>query len=356
MKTIEVHLGERSYSIHVESNLLLKIPFLLSEKNIGQKWIIISQQRLMELFGFELMTLLKENEFNVDFITLPMGETAKSLNEYSRIISQMIELSCDRSSTILALGGGVVGDVSGFAAASFMRGIKYYQIPTTLLAMVDSSIGGKTGINTSEGKNLIGSIYQPQGVLVDPTNLNFLSREEVHAGLGEVIKYGAIQDSNFLNDISEWLDDIESFPFEKAIYRSCEIKAEIVSLDEREGGLRRLLNFGHTIGHALEANLGYGKIRHGEAIALGMKCSGWISEQLNFMSKSENQFLVQTIDKLTLPSTSKMDYDSILSFVKKDKKVRNGVLHFVVLDALGKGNICDKVSYDLIKESLKILL
>ena len=152
MKTIEVHLGERSYSIHVESNLLLKIPFLLSEKNIGQKWIIISQQRLMELFGFELMTLLKENEFNVDFITLPMGETAKSLNEYSRIISQMIELSCDRSSTILALGGGVVGDVSGFAAASFMRGIKYYQIPPTLLAMVDSSMEGKPVLTLLKGK------------------------------------------------------------------------------------------------------------------------------------------------------------------------------------------------------------
>ena len=356
MKTIEVHLGKRSYPIYMESNLLMKIPSILSKKNIGQKWIIISQHRLMELFGFELMSLLKENKFNVDFITLPMGETAKSLNEYSRVIGQMIELGCDRSSTILALGGGVVGDVSGFSAASFMRGIKYYQIPTSLLAMVDSSIGGKTGINTPEGKNLIGFIYQPQGVLVDPTILNFLSKEEVKSGLGEVIKYGAIRDKSFFNDISEWLDDIESFPFEKAIYRACKIKAEIVSLDEQEVGLRRLLNFGHTIGHALEANLGYGKIRHGEAIALGMKCSGWISEQLNFMSESENQFLVQTIDKLTLPSTSKMDYDSILSFVKKDKKVRNGVLHFVVLDALGRGNICDKVSYDLIKESLKILL
>jgi len=356
MKSIKVHLGDRSYPIYAESNLLIKIPSLLSEKNIGQKWVIVSQYRLMELFGFELMSLLKENEFNIDFITLPMGETAKSLNEYSRVISQMIELGCDRSSIILALGGGVVGDVSGFVATSFMRGIKYYQIPTTLLAMVDSSIGGKTGINTSEGKNLIGSIYQPQGVLVDPTILNFLPREEVNAGLGEVIKYGAIRDSKFFNEISEWLDDIESFPFEKAIYRACEIKAEIVSLDEQEGGMRRLLNFGHTIGHALEANLGYGKIRHGEAVALGMKCAGWISEKLNFMSKSENQFLIQTIDKLTLPSTSKMDPDSILSYVKKDKKVRNGVLHFVVLDALGKGNICDKVSDDLIKQSLKILL
>ena len=356
MKTIKVHLEEHSYPIHVELNLLKKIPSLLSGKNIGQKWVIISQHRLMELFGFELMSQLKENNFNVDFITLPVGETAKSLNEYSRVINQMIKLGYDRSSTIIALGGGVVGDVSGFVAASFMRGIQYYQVPTTLLAMVDSSIGGKTGINTSGGKNLIGSIYQPLGVFVDPAILNFLPREEVHSGLGEVIKYGAIRDSKFFNDISEWLNDIESFPFEKAIYRACEIKAEIVSLDERESGLRRLLNFGHTIGHALEANLGYGKIRHGEAIALGMKCSGWISEKLDFMSKSENRFLVQTIDKLTLASVSNMDFDSVLSFVKKDKKVKNGTLYFVVLDALGKGNICDKVSHDLIRESLKVLL
>ena len=355
MKTIELKLGERSYNIHVESDLLKKIPEILTEQNHGQKWLIISQYNLMELFGFDLMMNLKEANFECDYITLPVGEAAKSMNEFSRIISQMIEMSCDRSTTILALGGGVVGDVAGFVASSFMRGIEYYQIPSTLLAMVDSSIGGKTGINIAEGKNLVGSIYQPQGVLVDPTILDSLPREEVISGLGEVIKYGAIRDVDFLNNISTWLDDIDSFPFKKAVERACEIKAEIVSLDEREDGLRRLLNFGHTVGHGLEAHFGYGRLRHGEAVSLGMKCAGWISKEMGFLSETENKTLNQTIDKLTLPSVSKMDPNTILSYVKKDKKVRNGILHFVVLDALGKGNTTELISDKMIKDSLKVI-
>ena len=355
MKTIQVQLGTRSYPINVESGLLSKIPVILSDHNHGQKWIIISQYNLMELIGFKLMKDLEKSGFKCNYITLPVGEAAKSMNEFSRVISQMIEMGCDRSTTILAVGGGVVGDVSGFVASSFMRGIDYFQIPTTLLAMVDSSIGGKSGINIAEGKNLVGAIYQPQGVLVDPNILNSLPREEVVSGLGEVIKYGAIQDAEFLKNISGWLNDIDSFPFEKAVERACEIKAEIVSLDEHEDGLRRLLNFGHTIGHALEAHLGYGRIRHGEAVALGMKSAGWISEQLGLLSRSDNEFLNQTIDKLTLPSVSKIDPNMILSFVKKDKKVRNGILHFVVLDKLGKGNTSEIVSETLIMNSLKVI-
>ena len=355
MKTIQVKLGERSYPIHVETGLVNKIPSILSDQNHGQRWIIISQYNLMELLGFELQANLKNAGFNCDFITLPVGEAAKSLNEFSRVISQMIEMRCDRSTIILALGGGVVGDVAGFVASSFMRGIEYYQIPTTLLAMVDSSIGGKTGINIAEGKNLVGTIYQPLGVLVDPIILDSLPREEVIAGLGEVIKYGAIRDAHFLNNISSWLNNIDSFPFEKAVMRSCAIKAEIVSLDEREGGLRRLLNFGHTIGHAIEAHLGYGKIRHGEAVALGMKCAGWVSEQLGILKNDENQLLSDIINKLTLPILPFMDPNTILSFVKKDKKIRSGVLHFVVLDELGKGNTCDTVPDEMIMNSLKAI-
>ena len=227
MKTIQVQLGDRSYPIHIKPGLTIDIPSILSDNNNGQKWVIISQLRIMELFGFDLMTNLKDNGFDVEYITVPMGEASKSLNDFSSLISQMIELNCDRSTTILSLGGGTVGDVAGFVASSFMRGIKYYQIPTTLLAMVDSSIGGKTGINIAEGKNLIGSIYQPQGVLVDSTLLDSLPREEVISGLGEVIKYGAIRDTNFLKQISNWLNDIDSFPFDKAVKRSGEIKADI---------------------------------------------------------------------------------------------------------------------------------
>ena len=308
MKSVQVNLGSRSYPIHVKSGLLKQTASILSDQNHGQKWVIISQYNLMDLFGFDLMTVLNESGFNCDFITLPVGEASKSLNEFSRVISQMVEFGCDRKTTIIALGGGVVGDVSGFVASSFMRGIDYYQIPTTLLAMVDSSIGGKTGINIAEGKNLVGAIYQPKGVLIDPVILESLPQEEVFAGLGEIIKYGAIWDKAFLIDISTWLEDIDSFPFEDAILKSCKIKAEVVSKDEREGDLRRILNFGHTIGHALESHLGYGKIRHGEAVALGMKCAGFISEKLGLISKEDNSILSKTIAKLPLPILMEIIY------------------------------------------------
>ena len=355
MKTIQVQLGDRSYPIHIMPGLMIDIPSILLGNNNGQKWVIISQHRLMELFGFDLMTNLKDNGFDVEFITVPVGESAKSLNNFSRVISQMVKLNCDRSTTILALGGGTVGDVVGFVASSFMRGIEYYQIPTTLLAMVDSSIGGKTGINITEGKNLIGSIYQPQGVLVDSTLLDSLPRKEVIAGMGEVIKYGAIRDTDFLNQVSEWLNDIDSFPFCKAIERSSEIKADIVSADEREGGLRRLLNFGHTVGHALEAHFGYGRIRHGEAVALGMKCAGWISKRMNMLSNDEFNQLAEPILKLPLPSLGKLNVNHLMSYIQVDKKSEKGVLNFVVLDGLGNGATSTHVTETLIKQSLKVL-
>ena len=355
MKSVQVNLGSRSYPIHVKSGLLKQTASTLSDQNHGQKWVIISQYNLMELFGFDLMTELNESGFNCDYITLPIGEASKSLNEFSRVISQMVEIGCDRKTTILALGGGVVGDVSGFVASSFMRGIDYYQIPTTLLAMVDSATGGKTGINIAEGKNLVGAIYQPKGVLIDPVILESLSKEEVMAGLGEVIKYGAIWDKAFLIDISTWLEDIDSFPFEDAIRKSCKIKAEVVSKDEREGDLRRILNFGHTIGHALESHLGYGKIRHGEAVALGMKCAGFISQKLNLLSKEELSTLNQTINRLPLPQLPHINGNHLMPFIKTDKKSEKGVLNFVLLDGLGNAISSTDVTEELIQESLKVL-
>ena len=355
MKSVQVNLGSRSYPIHVKSGLLKQTASILSDQNHGQKWVIISQYNLMDLFGFDLMTVLNESGFNCDFITLPVGEASKSLNEFSRVISQMVEFGCDRKTTIIALGGGVVGDVSGFVASSFMRGIDYYQIPTTLLAMVDSSIGGKTGINIAEGKNLVGAIYQPKGVLIDPVILESLSKKEVMAGLGEIIKYGAIWDKAFLIDISTWLEDIDSFPFENAIRKSCKIKAEVVSKDEREGDLRRILNFGHTIGHALESHLGYGKIRHGEAVALGMKCAGFISQKLNLLSKEELSTLNQTINRLPLPQLPHINGNHLMPFIKTDKKSEKGVLNFVLLDGLGNALCSTDVTEELIQESLKVL-
>lgn len=355
MKSFQVNLGDRSYSIDIKSGLIKEDSLLLAKYNHGQKWIIITQHNLMELFGYNFLEKLENNGFDVDFITIPNGEAAKSINEYSRIISQMIQYGCDRKTSIICLGGGVVGDVGGFVASSFMRGVDYFQIPTTLLAMVDSSIGGKTGINVSEGKNLVGAIYQPKRVIVDPNLLESLPKEEVNAGIGEIIKYGAIWNKEFLLQIRSWLMDINNFPFDNAIYTSCKIKAEIVSKDENEHGIRKILNFGHTIGHALESYLGYGKIRHGEAVAFGMKSSGYISGKLGSISKNDLLILINMIDNLPLPELPHINPNHLLPFIKNDKKTEKGKLNFVILDNLGNAKTTTKVDEDLIIESLKVL-
>ena len=355
MKSFQVNLGDRSYSIDIKSGLMKEDSLLLAKYNHGQKWIIITQHNLMELFGYNFLKKLENNGFDVDFITIPNGEAAKSINEYSRIISQMIQYGCDRKTSIICLGGGVVGDVGGFVASSFMRGVDYFQIPTTLLAMVDSSIGGKTGINVSEGKNLVGAIYQPKRVIVDPNLLESLPKEEVNAGIGEIIKYGAIWNKEFLLQIRSWLMDINNFPFDNAIYTSCKIKAEIVSKDENEHGIRKILNFGHTIGHALESYLGYGKIRHGEAVAFGMKSSGYISGKLGSISKNDLLILINMIDNLPLPELPHINPNHLLPFIKNDKKTEKGKLNFVILDNLGNAKTTTKVDEDLIIESLKVL-
>jgi len=336
MKTIQVELGNRSYPIQVKSGLMQEFPTILSKNNHGQKWVIISQYKLMELFGFELMAQLKDSDFDIDYLTLPIGEAAKSLNEFSGVISQMIKLKCDRSTTILAIGGGVVGDVGGFVASSFMRGIEYYQIPTTLLAMVDSAIGGKTGINFTEGKNLVGAIYQPKGVLIDPKILDTLPKRELISGLSEVIKYGAIWDREFFDQISQWLDDLDSFPFEKAVNRSCEIKAEIVSKDEREDGLRRLLNFGHTIGHAIETLTHYSKFIHGEAVAIGMVYAAKLSQKLGKCKEGTPQRLDRLVRKCGLPADlPDLNSKAIIESLYHDKKTMNHKIKFILVKEIG---------------------
>ena len=352
MKTVTVELADRSYPIHLENGLLDKLPEILEEQNGTSSWIIISQPSILELLGPRLKAMRLDNYE----IIVSEGESAKDLDEYRSVISKMIEIGCDRSSTILALGGGVVGDLAGFVAATYMRGIDFIQIPTTLLSMVDSAIGGKTGINLFEGKNMVGAFHQPKSVLIDPTILESLPREEVISGLAEVIKYGAIQDRDFLTWVSSELEDIKTFDFESAITRCCAIKANVASQDERESGLRRILNFGHTIGHAIEAHMGYGDIRHGEAVAYGMNCAAWISEQLGILPAADRRILTDTIAKLSLSSPPPLDQDAILSFIHRDKKSEDGVLNFVVLEGLGNASTSTKVQDQLIIESLAHLL
>jgi|TARA_B110001454_G_scaffold178624_1_gene171519 3-dehydroquinate synthase len=352
MKKITVNLKRNSYPIYINPGLIKNLQDYLSDYNHGQKWIIISQHNLMELFGYQIEKNLNNSGFDCQHITLPKGEAAKSLNEYSRAISQMIEFQCDRKSFIISLGGGVIGDVAGFISSTFMRGIEYVQVPTTLLAMVDSSIGGKTGINIPEGKNLIGSIYQPKAVFIDQNILNTLPQEEVIAGLGEIIKYGAISDVKFFEDVSVWLSDIDNFPFEKAIENCCNIKASVVSEDEHEHGLRKILNFGHTIAHALESNYGFQRIKHGEAVSLGMLCAGYISLKLNKLDKNEYDKLKSTIRKLPLPELKGLNRDQIMNFIKRDKKYEKGILNFIILNEIGSAQATKNVPAELLLESL----
>ena len=355
MKKIKVALKDRSYDISIESGLLNKIPKILNVFNRGQKWVLITQEKLMCLYGKGLVQNLTLLNFDISTIILPDGESIKSIKEFERICLKMLSIGCDRYSSIITLGGGAVGDLSGFVASTYMRGIEYFQIPTTFLAMIDSSIGGKTAVNANEGKNIIGTIYQPKSVFIDPNFLNSLDKKEVNSGFGEMIKYGAVWDKNLFDQISVWLDNPSSFPFEKAIIDAVKIKSVIVSKDEKEKGLRTILNFGHTIGHAIESYYGYERIKHGEAVALGMKCAGYISKRKRLLSLNAKNKLFNTLEKLNLPDTSDINEKEIVKKIKSDKKSKKGKIKFVLLSDIGKTKIVSSVPQNLIEDSLEIL-
>ena len=355
MKKIKVALKSRSYDISIESGLLNKIPKILKVFNKGQKWVLITQEKLMSLYGKGLVQNLALINFDISTIILPDGESIKSIKEFERTCLKMLSIGCDRYSSIITLGGGAVGDLSGFVASTYMRGIEYFQIPTTFLAMIDSSIGGKTAVNTNEGKNIIGTIYQPKSVFIDPNFLKSLDKKEVNSGFGEMIKYGAIWDKDLFEKISTWLDNISSFPFEKAIIDAVKIKSDIVSKDEKEKGLRIILNFGHTIGHAIESYYGYERIKHGEAVAFGMKCAGFISNRKRLLSLEAKNKLFSILEKLTLPDISDLDKKEIIKKIKSDKKSKKGKVKFVLLSDIGKTKIVSSVPQNLIEDSLEIL-
>ena len=359
MQTISVALQKRSYPIWIDTGLLKKLPGLLAPMNQGQKWVIFSQDDIFRLYGKKLLDELKAAGFNVVTILLPDGEATKSLFALEDVFSQLIELGCDRSSTFLALGGGVVGDAAGFIAATFMRGVDYIQIPTTLLAMVDSSIGGKTGVNLPAGKNLVGAIWQPKAVVIDPKLLKSLPEREISSAMGEVIKYGAILDRVLFDLVTENIHSLlklESSELVAEVIGKCaQLKADIVAEDEWEGNKRRILNFGHTIGHALETHFGFDILRHGEAIAYGMLAAGKLSTQISNFQFQYFELLQDTIQKLPLPILPEFDPNDILKIMQNDKKVKDGKLHFVLLEEIGKAVIVDDVKEKTIINAMKCL-
>ena len=359
MQTISVPLQNRSYPIWIEKGLLTNLPELLKPMNQGQKWVIFSQNEIISLYGNSLYKGLKSAGFQVELVVLPDGEKAKSLNELEGIFSQLISMGCDRSSTFLALGGGVVGDATGFIAASFMRGVDYIQIPTTLLAMVDSSIGGKTGVNLPDGKNLVGVIWQPKAVVIDIELLKSLQEREITSAMGEVLTYGAILDRNLFEVVAENLNDILHLSkpdlLTEVIGRCAKLKADVVVEDEREGGKRRILNFGHTIGHALETHFGFETLRHGEAVAYGMLAAGKLSNEDGRLEIEDFELLQTTIKKLPLPKLPEFDAENILKIMQRDKKVKDRKINFVLLEAIGKTVIVDSIEKESIIKAMESL-
>ncbi|MGI9200634.1 MAG: 3-dehydroquinate synthase [Woeseiaceae bacterium] len=331
-RTIQVELGIRSYPIVIGSGLLGG-GFELNEYVKGDSCLIVSNDTVAPLYLEKLQANI--NNKQVATLELPDGEAFKTTDTLHTILDKLVETGASRDTTVVALGGGVVGDVAGFAAASYMRGVGFVQVPTTLLAQVDSSVGGKTGINHAQGKNLIGAFYQPGIVLIDTDTLQTLPDRELKAGLAEVIKYGAIADIEFLAWLEQNLDDLlngNADALAYAIERSCTIKAEVVAEDEREAGRRAILNFGHTFGHAIENCLGYGEWLHGEAVAAGMI----MAAKLSGISAANLDRLTSLIERAGLPvEPPAIPADAFMRAMSRDKKVENNSLRFVLLKELG---------------------
>ena len=337
MKTLTVDLGERSYPIFIGQNLLLD-PSLVAPYVKGQQVMIVTNETVAPLYLEQVKKLFAG--FQVDEVILPDGEAYKNLDNLNLIFDALLSKRHNRTTTLVALGGGVVGDMTGFAAASYQRGVDFIQIPTTLLSQVDSSVGGKTGVNHALGKNMIGAFHQPNCVLIDVGSLNTLPANELAAGMAEVIKYGLIGDLPFF----DWLEanilalnnkDTESLIY--AIETSCLNKARVVALDEREGGIRAILNLGHTFGHAIETDQGYGNWLHGEAVATGMLMAADLSARLGWITFTDVERISALLVKANLPIACPqgMSANRFKELMAVDKKVLDGKLRLVLLRAMG---------------------
>ncbi|OGI70425.1 MAG: 3-dehydroquinate synthase, partial [Candidatus Muproteobacteria bacterium RBG_16_60_9] len=309
METLNVDLGARSYPIHIGSGLLARAD-LIAPYLEGQRVAIVTNDTVAPLYLNALRAVLPRNQPLE--IVLPDGEEYKTLPVWSGIFDKLLQARCDRRTTVIALGGGVVGDIAGFAAACYQRGVPFMQVPTTLLAQVDSSIGGKTAVNHQLGKNMIGAFYQPRAVVIDTDTLRTLPDRELRAGVAEVIKYGLIRDVEFFQWLEQNLAKLlgrDKRALAHAITRSCQNKADIVALDERESGLRAILNFGHTFGHAIETGVGYGKWLHGEAVAVGIVMAADLSRRLGWLAKSDFDRIEALIAAAGLPVLSPAEID-----------------------------------------------
>ncbi|MDX1812173.1 MAG: 3-dehydroquinate synthase [Gammaproteobacteria bacterium] len=358
MKTLHVDLGDRSYPIYIGQNLLTQAN-LICPHIAGKQVLIVSNETVAPLYLDKVTALL--TDFQVESVILPDGEKYKNLEVLNQIYDALLTHKFDRSVTLVALGGGVVGDMTGFAAASYQRGVKFIQVPTTLLSQVDSSVGGKTGVNHPLGKNMIGAFHQPQCVIIDTDTLNTLADKELSAGIAEIIKYGVLGDIEFYDWLEENMERLlkrepEALAF--AIERSCQDKATIVAADEKEAGQRALLNLGHTFGHAIETSMGYGEWLHGEAVAAGTVMAADLSQRMGWISTEDVERITELTKRAKLPvkAPEHLNTDAFLELMQRDKKALGGKIRLVLLKKIGDAFISDDYDADKLTETLNHFL
>ncbi len=355
MKTLQVALAERSYPIYIGRDLLSQ-PELLTQHINGNEVLVVTNETVAPLYLQSVLDVL--TDYRCESVVLPDGEQYKTLEVLNQIFDQLLTSHFSRQVTLIALGGGVIGDMAGFAAACYQRGVPFIQIPTTLLSQVDSSVGGKTAVNHALGKNMIGAFYQPQCVIADTNSLNTLEDRQLSSGLAEVIKYGLINDPEFFTWLEQKMPALrarEPDVLAEAIERSCDDKANLVAADEREHGVRALLNLGHTFGHAIETGMGYGNWLHGEAIACGMVMAADLSQRSGWLPAQDVERIKALLVAAGLPITTPqgMTVEQFMTLMTVDKKVQNGVIRLVLLQGIGKAVISDDYSPDMLTKTLE---
>lgn len=357
MQTLKVELANRSYPIHIGRNLISDASLILP--HLKRKHVaIVTNTTVAPLYLDVLRQALQAAGVTVIPIILPDGEAYKNTETLNTIYDVLLQNRCERSTTLIALGGGVIGDLTGYAAATYLRGVPFIQVPTTLLSQVDSSVGGKTGINHPLGKNMIGAFYQPQLVLADIDTLQTLPAREYSAGVAEVIKYGLIRDADFF----DWLETnmaslmrLDEAVLSYAIYRSCQNKADVVAKDEHEQGERALLNLGHTFGHAIENAMGYGVWLHGEAVAAGTMMAANLSQRMGWLNAAEITRIQKCFEAANLPiMPPKLGVEKYLDLMGLDKKVENGKIRLILQQGIGKSVITSDYDADKLKETLAL--
>jgi len=354
--SIRVNLGSRGYEIHIGSDVLRQVGDLVRPFNLSRHLGLVTHPALAELYASVVVESLRRAGHEVSLLTVPPGEESKSLEEAVRLSRALVRGRLDRGSALFALGGGVIGDLAGFVAATLYRGIPFVNLPTTLLAQVDSSVGGKTGVNLPEGKNLVGVFYQPCLVVADVLTMRTLPEWEFRSGLAEVVKHGMIADRTLFQQLEEQADRIlarDLGTLQEIVARSCVIKASVVERDERESGLRAMLNFGHTVGHAIEAALGYGAITHGEAVAHGMVVAAALSVRRGLCPEKDARRLRELLGRFGLLGTPLPPPESLEIYMVSDKKARDGVLQFVLTRGVGSVTFAPVLDREELRRGLR---